>query len=160
MTQTKQVEHTLQDCKHNFLVDGGYGRKRCARCDKIIDNLNDKKGIGPSIYDEKTQTIKTNKNNSSILSRHTPGPWRLNKHGCVVADNTTGHDDLQSIKDYEGHLIGESICILANARLIASAPELLEALKEARASLWEAGHRNISIVLNNCDRAIAKAEGN
>lgn len=45
----------------------------------------------------------------------------------------------------------------ANARLIAAAPELLEALKVAREAIWNGGDTVKAIAA--IDRAIARAEG-
>jgi hypothetical protein len=82
---------------------------------------------------------------------HTPGPWKI-----VITND--GHVSIQT----EGLIIctvgyasldpaGE-----ADARLIASAPEMLEALKRARKKLamWEYFPEIKAI-----DRALAKAEG-
>lgn len=65
-------------------------------------------------------------------AKHTPGPWRIGKnYGAVVADHPVpelrGSDDVNA---YGGHLIAESIA-LQNRPLIATAPELLEALQLA-----------------------------
>lgn len=69
------------------------------------------------------------------MSKHTPGPWRIGlppliwgltirtEQGLIVANATTGLD----------------VPTRANARLIAAAPELLEALIKVTASLaWNA----------------------
>lgn len=64
---------------------------------------------------------------------HTPGPWRVGRqgecHSCVVADvpvpGIHGSDD---VGFYGGHLIAESINH-QNAKLIAAAPDLLDALR-------------------------------
>ena len=67
------------------------------------------------------------------MSRHTPGPWIIHggpgrlKYNLAVID---------SIPDVDGRVIANCICTLANsnddcdanAKLIAAAPELLEAL--------------------------------
>jgi hypothetical protein len=68
-------------------------------------------------------------------NRHTPGPWRIGKSGgSVVTDNEiedavggSWGEDAKTF--YGGNLIAESITP-ANARLIAAAPDLLEALRE------------------------------
>lgn len=66
------------------------------------------------------------------MTGHTPGPWKVLKVGnqwaVVKAKAKRGDDDICTGSvyhdDYE-----------ANARLIASAPELLDALKGAKAAL-------------------------
>ena len=88
---------------------------------------------------------------------HTPGPWRLGRSGTTVVCDTeipqwkTG--DPGSLEAYGGHLVGESMT-LVNARLIAAAPELLEALETMVAGRieWEAS-------LDIARAAIAKARG-
>jgi len=67
------------------------------------------------------------------MSRHTPGPWEINeRHGGVIyiegVGNTVAicHDDGFDIDHAEAE---------ANARLIAAAPQMLEAL-EACAAYW------------------------
>ena len=78
-------------------------------------------------------------------SKHTPGPWIIENndilgHISAIVHVATIHNDIDG-----------------NARLIASAPELLEACKDAY-ELMSAGK-----VLTACERklckAIAKAEG-
>ena len=81
------------------------------------------------------------------MSKHTPGPWQIGKNfGSVVCDTPVpgirGSDDTEY---YGGHLIAESVTE-ANARLIAAAPELLEALHiqhacgaPAKANLYDEG---------------------
>lgn len=63
-------------------------------------------------------------------AKHTPGPWKIiGKYGAIVADADTGCDDAQSVKDYGGHLVCESVMRTPNARLIAAAPDLLAACR-------------------------------
>lgn len=74
------------------------------------------------------------------MSKHTPGPWRLEevidgsiKHLCPVGDvdgfslltvvNTEGYDD-------DEYVPFAAVYRDADARLIAAAPDLLEALKD------------------------------
>lgn len=60
----------------------------------------------------------------------TPGPWKIGLHYMsIVADGKTGHDDPESVKAYNGHLVCESVNP-TNAHLIAAAPDLYEALEE------------------------------
>jgi len=64
---------------------------------------------------------------------HTRGPWRVGLGDrCVISESPlpdyiggTGHDDTDF---YGGHLIAESIWRPDDARLIAAAPDLLNAL--------------------------------
>ena len=101
------------------------------------------------------------------MSKHTPGPWQIGKNfGSVVCDTPvpgiSGSDDTEY---YGGHLIAESVTE-ANARLIAAAPELLEALRMF--VVWY-GRRDKhdtllppkmqEAELAQAMRAIAKAEG-
>lgn len=77
---------------------------------------------------------------------HTPGPWSYDGDGfesAAAADTGTDGYTVFSV-DAEGQLV-ENICNIddagddliseANARLIAAAPELLEALRNTRAAL-------------------------
>jgi hypothetical protein len=99
----------------------------------------------------------------------TPGPWRLgNSHGIVIADTPvneggTGHDDTDY---YGGYLIAESIAKVSDAKLIAAAPELLEALQGMVAFYRTIEEDNSLIDLADRDRyekaikAIKKATAN
>lgn len=68
------------------------------------------------------------------MSNHTPGNWQLGKTGGtvvtdVIPDNAlthTGHSDKEY---YGGYLIAESILSKDDAKLISSAPDLLNACK-------------------------------
>ena len=83
------------------------------------------------------------------MSKHTPGPW----HSC---DHRVGRQDGARIADTWSSAVPRDEQA-ANARLIAAAPELLEALKTVTAAIagaqpldpdeWQA-----------CCAAIAKAE--
>lgn len=60
---------------------------------------------------------------------HTPGPWRVGEGSYVVADHPVPEiRGSEEVEHYGGHLICESVSP-SNARLIAAAPDLLEALK-------------------------------
>lgn len=65
-------------------------------------------------------------------TKHTPGPWRKSAttQNAVICDSITGHDCKTNVDYYGGHLIAESIFSEADRDLIASAPDLLEALQD------------------------------
>lgn len=94
--------------------------------------------------------------------KHTPGPWNLHKHAfaCVTSEKmmvancavtTSNIEDLQPTQ-------------MANARLIAAAPDLLEAVA-GLIRLSEAIRHSVGLGKNQLERierakaAIAKAEG-
>lgn len=66
---------------------------------------------------------------------HTKGPWRIGKYtNSVISDNKNGLEingaiGEEAVKYYGGNLICESVSI-ENAKLIAAAPDLLEALND------------------------------
>lgn len=87
-------------------------------------------------------------------AKHTPGPWRRNGHTSIESkDRWIASTDSGGVKGFSEDV--------ANAHLIAAAPELLEALKAALPHLqWANIHGS------RCDEqiaqtqaAIAKAEG-
>ena len=95
------------------------------------------------------------------MSKHTPGPWEVNYTKATT-----------QIKPNDGHGIVATIPVrysktdnlaenAANARLIAAAPELLEALKLVRHRLWTRRTKftdNDHAAMNAASSAIAKAE--
>lgn len=92
---------------------------------------------------------------------HTPGPWNMEfdcddggrRFFCILADNGTleGGNIILDGVDIEGETEAEQ---MANAMLIAAAPDLLDALKEI-ISGWVGWERVEEIAR----AAIAKAEG-
>ena len=101
--------------------------------------------------------------------KHTPGPWRSSGHPhyqAIISDSPTGDerlDEQDHREAYGGYLICESV-LEANARLIAAAPELLEALEEAvlqieymHEKFQDTGTGCMTITRSNA--AIAKATG-
>ena len=104
-------------------------------------------------------------------AKHTPGPWIATKNADVVAGNTNGliADAFDGLPHYET----DKHIAVANARLIAAAPDLLEALKSAmdHIQMLEEGIeelRQLGATANFCGvsfshekarAAIAKAEG-
>ena len=96
----------------------------------------------------------------------TPGPWEAgeqceisgwvdiripgysrNPVACATPANS---GDAEARRDTE---------TLANARLIAAAPELLEALKQAVTSMQDSGYQNSHVAVRAARAAIAKATG-
>jgi hypothetical protein len=116
------------------------------------------------------------------MSAHTPGPWVIGKETyfhAVRSDGgkTTRSTPLLPIKEAgddfprEVALVwhnlkgqGESAAIdIANARLIAAAPELLAVVKKLRHAINVLGldpvDENYTSIVEQADMAIAKAEG-
>ncbi len=96
---------------------------------------------------------------------HTPGPWRIDPDFRRIlspqpANNLSGIPGIADIWNWMGAAETD-----ANARLIAAAPELLRAIKDARAYVERAYDYSFPDldenrrVLNSIDAAIAKAEG-
>ena len=90
---------------------------------------------------------------------HTPGPWRVGLDKNSVRDADEGY-----IADCQNRF-ADKTTVEANARLIAAAPELLEALKMARQyapkyNFYPDGSvmPGASEQLQQIDAAIAKAE--
>ena len=92
------------------------------------------------------------------MSKHTPGPWRINGNNMfrwIVADSEVfTHSGDVNRSAYGGNMVCESVH-KANARLIAAAPELLEALQD-----MVSDHASLSAAtLAFARAAIAKATG-
>ncbi len=86
------------------------------------------------------------------MSAHTPGPWRIGTINYADIYEPGGDVVALAIKDLDG--------TAANARLIAAAPELLEALKVVSSDQWV----DLSVTdqdnwLRKSAASIAKAEG-
>ena len=112
-----------------------------------------------------------------MQTKHTPGPWRLTESGDAIVSADGGTLIVETGQDYwknlEAAAAGASSDIAkrhlpqvrANARLIAAAPELLEALvailETADLSFGE-GEQAAKVgnaVISQARAAIAKAEG-
>ena len=113
------------------------------------------------------------------MSKHTPGPWRVGNSDEVYA-GTKIVAGTYSSGDYMPHpeakIDGQQVGLvepkesIANVRLIAAAPEMLEALKAAEQILKRSPNlvtndrgrfRNVSTISVEAEvrAAIAKAEG-
>jgi hypothetical protein len=88
-------------------------------------------------------------------TKHTPGPWL-----ATVTDTTCGGEPaIWEITDKHGGVIAEDISYNpANANLIASAPDMLDALQRIESSL-EHEPEIYSDILSVARAAIAKAIG-
>jgi hypothetical protein len=98
------------------------------------------------------------------MSKYTGGPWKVlaragNPKGvCVFADHVAIADVLHP------HPLSDTVGQAANARLIAAAPDLLAACREALTELeaWEDGSADVDdpawVVKQTLLAAIAKAE--
>jgi predicted Zn-ribbon and HTH transcriptional regulator len=95
-------------------------------------------------------------------AKHTPGPWSVDdgEWGYVVHSSDTSDDVIASLQPADEP--AESEC-LANARLVAAAPDLLDAVRWACKELVKT-ERQACMRPTDCvdcpiSRAIKKAEG-
>lgn len=97
-----------------------------------------------------------------MTSKHTPGPWII-KENFVVAEfpgaSATFVAKPLHVRIDNG--AGDVSKALANARLIAAAPELLEALKDlcTLAGGYGASPDDLRRALSNAEAVVKKAEG-
>jgi hypothetical protein len=103
------------------------------------------------------------------MAEYTPGPWTLGNggypHGAEYEVRTAGSEDLYivgvqwaSSPDELGYMPPANQAY-ANARLIASAPDLLEALEELHLKAVVGTDDERHAALNKAWAAIAKARG-
>ena len=107
------------------------------------------------------------------MSEHTPGPWKARPGGAEVITAYApegvrahgygcGNDFIADLNDGEYHEYYDRAEQEANARLIAAAPELLEALEELADlvdDLVDGIYRPDSFTTQPARAAIAKAKG-
>ena len=94
------------------------------------------------------------------MSKHTPGPWEFRKDGYVYSVATgervcSPHSTLPESRKVSDHIKD----LKQNARLIAAAPDLLEALKSLENDFGCRGDGWPDPRWNAARAAIAKAEG-
>ena len=94
-----------------------------------------------------------------FMSKHTPGPWKLSVDGCNAENNRAN-----VIEGADGSLIVYGNANDSDARLIAAAPELLEALIGLLSDIEE--YQSINLLGGSSNHwqitahaAIAKATG-
>ena len=100
---------------------------------------------------------------------HTPGPWRVSWDECKIVGAQAHRDCLIAYTDSPGNhhddagnLVRGADTQRANARLIAAAPDLLEALRMVLAIICEkerCGHFLPEEIRSVAEPAIQKAEG-
>lgn len=95
-----------------------------------------------------------------MSTKHTPGPWVVRDDSDKAPFTFRVRADLSHRKHDASE---ESVCITgseANARLIAAAPELLEALQSALVGLQGANKiQCLDDEIEQVEKAIAKATG-
>lgn len=75
--------------------------------------------------------------NREIEAKHTPGPWKVFNAGPHY--NNQAIDNLQIQYGEDGECISDHVYTQADARLIAAAPELMEALERSDKQMEMAG---------------------
>ena len=99
-----------------------------------------------------------------MSAKHTPGPWSVDGERYYVRDDRRGElvADCYTFTETDMGRVVDASCA-ANARLIAAAPELLEALKDlaeaARNACDARQHPALTEALAAADYAVIKAEG-
>jgi len=89
--------------------------------------------------------------------KHTPGPWKLGKVADTVITEAIAPIFKSHLEYYGGELIAESISINADRHLIATAPDMLNALEEVLKFHDE--HEHDLNVWENVRKVVAKAKG-
>lgn len=93
------------------------------------------------------------------MSKHTPGPWNVDFIDGV--DGVFAAGDKRICQVNEVDIVGWNVRFRdeseANGRLIAAAPDLLEALQQAVTSMQDSGYPNDSLVIRAARQAITKA---
>jgi len=89
-------------------------------------------------------------------AKHTPGPWAVSTQGVgFEVDSADGWQVAQAQQRHEDGRGKEATMRLANARLIAAAPELLEALQFVMSAHGE----QLDSAFQQAQEAITKATG-
>lgn len=95
------------------------------------------------------------------MTKHTPGPWRLElgRDGAPRALRGPAEVEHRNIVNWNGFSSPTKPASMANARLIAAAPELLAELEETHAALCFAPDYIGTERHKRNSAAIAKARG-
>jgi hypothetical protein len=97
------------------------------------------------------------------MSKHTPGDWYVS-HNELTSDSLPGRNTIATMAVWLPHAEEEQ---RANARLMAAAPDLLEALnaiiavdeKSPLVIMHPSVRTQLIVALDDARKAIAKAEG-
>lgn len=69
-----------------------------------------------------------------MSAKHTPGPWRIEGYTRLLGGGVTGHTISHGVNNYrdgpEGYVCTTNGTSEADARLIAAAPDLFDALQD------------------------------
>lgn len=93
------------------------------------------------------------------MSKHTPGPWKVYVYQVAFNLDKTPLYGVGADAKNSGSPIAGPLRNIADARLIAAAPELLEALKRLVHASRD-GDDSLAAAEDQADDVIAKAEGN
>jgi hypothetical protein len=94
--------------------------------------------------------------------KHTPGPWIIGYNSFIFCKTPISPVSRDSLEYYGGYLICDNVAP-QNLPIIASAPELLEVLKDARNFIQDQGEDISGMhgkweLLDKIDAVIARAE--
>ena len=122
---------------------------------------------------DNSATRQYRRKHGAIVSSHTQGPWHYaltvvdngDEYLTIIGTPNGNEDDLPHRGAFIGKITGKRERREANARLIASAPKLLEALEELRKELRNhikmdvKKHYSLMVADAAAGTAIAKAKG-
>ncbi len=94
------------------------------------------------------------------MSKYTPGPWRISRTSGMEIFISHDHDQPNRVPGYFAEVrrfTSDNEQVEANARLIASAPELLEALELVISTYEEGGWPGATMTIVRA--AVSKAKG-
>ena len=92
-----------------------------------------------------------------MKDKHTPGPWRYNEYGHICSG--IKFIGIACHREYDNGIVVNEFPYLANARLMAAAPELLEALKELYNASLVMERPRLYKALAEAKKLTAKIEG-
>lgn len=95
------------------------------------------------------------------MAQHTPGPWIADNSRMLTSINAGNKKHIAMVNYFQCGKPEFDVCgeeHEANARLIAAAPELLEAVNELMADAEDTGEFSYS-AMSKARAAIAKAKG-